>query len=54
MKNSRISGTDNTYAVQNGINLVSEIKENIQSEYAMLTSFSYEGNCAALVIKNTK
>lgn len=54
MKNSRISGTGMSYEVQNNINLVSETKENIQSEYAMLTSFSHEGNCAALVIKNTK
>ena len=54
MKNSRISGTGMSYEVQNGINLISETKENLQSEYAMLTSFSFEGNCAALVIKNTK
>lgn len=54
MKNGRISGTGISYEVQNEINLVSETKENQESEYAMLTSFSYEGNCAALVIKNTK
>lgn len=54
MKNNRISPTGLSYNVQNGINLVSEAKENVQSEYALVTSFSYEGNCAALVVKNTK
>ena len=54
MKNDRISGTGTSYEVQNDINLVSETIENRKSEYAILTSFSYEGNCASLVIKNIK
>ena len=54
MKNKRISGTGNSYEVQNDINLVSETIENQESEYAILTSFSFEGNCASLVIKNIK
>ena len=54
MKNRRISGTGTSYEVQNDINLVSETIENRESEYAILTSFSYEGNCASLVIKNIK
>ena len=54
MKNRRISGTGTSYEAQNDINLISETIENRESEYVMLTSFSYEGNCAALVIKNIK
>lgn len=54
MKNRRISGIGSSYEVQNDINLVSETIENRESEYVMITSFSYEGNCASLVIKNIK
>jgi 3-oxoacyl-(acyl-carrier-protein) synthase len=54
MKNNRISGIGVSYEVHHDINLVSETEASRESEYALLTSFSCEGNCASLVIRNIK
>lgn len=52
MKNNRITGTGNSYETLNDINLVSETMENRESEHALITSFSCEGYCSSLIIKN--
>ncbi len=52
MKNNRICGTGSSYEVTNNVNLISETVENTQSEYALITSFSREGNCSSLILKN--
>ena len=52
MKRNRISGTGSSYAVSNALNLVSETVENRETEYALVTLFSCEGNCSSLIIKN--
>ncbi len=52
MKNNRISGTGSSYVVSNPINLISETVENRETEYALVTLFSSEGNCSSLIIKN--
>ncbi len=52
MKNNRISGTGSTYTPVNDINLISETVDNTQSEYVLVNSFSREGNCSSLILKN--
>jgi 3-oxoacyl-(acyl-carrier-protein) synthase len=52
MKNNRITGTDLSYPGFDDINCVTETLENKKSEHVLVTSFSCDGNCAALVIKN--
>ncbi len=54
MNSNRITGTNEGYETRNNINLISDTIENKESEYALLTSFSCDGNCASLVIKNRK
>lgn len=52
MQNKRISGTGYKYKTMSDINLISETGENRESEYMLLTSFSCDGNCSSLIIKN--
>lgn len=51
MKNGTISGTGLSYETINGINLVSE-SIKAAPEYVLVTSFSCEGNCSAIVLRN--
>jgi 3-oxoacyl-(acyl-carrier-protein) synthase len=51
MKNDTITGIGESYPIQGKINLVfSTIQKT--STYALVTSFSCDGNCSAVVIKN--
>ncbi len=52
MKAKRVSGVGSEYAVSNNINLVSTSLSDKESEYALCTTFSCDGNCSALLIKN--
>ena len=52
MSNNRISGTNVRYPLANYVNLVSETIENKNCEFAIINSFSCEGYCASMVLKN--
>ncbi len=52
MKNNTLSGTGTSYETLNKINLVSETVNDKKSNYALVTSFSCDGNCGSLIIKN--
>lgn len=51
MKNKKISGTGNVYKTVEDIPLVFQ-SQNKESTYALVTSFSCEGNCSAVILKN--
>lgn len=52
IRNKRISGTGASYEVDSGIALVSEDITGRETEYLLLTAFSCDGNCSAMVIRN--
>ncbi|NLG19475.1 MAG: hypothetical protein GX556_19300 [Fibrobacter sp.] len=51
LKNSRISGVQPSYKTIGNIPLVFETVQK-ESQYALVTSFSCDGNCGALILKN--
>jgi 3-oxoacyl-(acyl-carrier-protein) synthase len=51
-KEKRISGANNKYSLMLPINFVSESIKNVFSEYILLNSFSCDGYCGSVVIKN--
>jgi len=52
MQEKRISPIQGSYVAMDGINLVRE-EQKLVSEYVLLTSLTSEGNCSAVVIKNS-
>lgn len=52
MRNNRITGIGSSYEVMNNLNVVTADKENMESEYILLTSFSSDGYCSSLIIKS--
>jgi len=52
MKQNRISGTNADYSVSEGLNIAVNTIENQTSEYVLVNSFSCEGNCSSLLLKN--
>jgi 3-oxoacyl-(acyl-carrier-protein) synthase len=54
MKNNRITGIEDSYDTANDINLVSGTIESKESEYALVTSYSCDGNCSTIILKNLK
>ena len=52
MQEKRISPIQGSFVAMDGINLVREEQKMI-SEYVLLTSLTSEGNCSAIVIKNS-
>ncbi|MDO5576897.1 MAG: hypothetical protein Q4F84_07440, partial [Fibrobacter sp.] len=51
MKNNKISGINSQYQTIDDIPLVFG-QQNKESNYALVTSFSSEGNCSAIILKN--
>lgn len=51
MKNNQITGIGNSYAVIDNINLTFTTIQKV-STYALVTSFSCDGNCSAIILKN--
>ena len=51
IENRRITGTGISYEVKNNINLISETKNEFQSRYVLITSFSCDGYCSSIIIK---
>jgi hypothetical protein len=52
MKNTRISGVGVRYARRGDCNLVADTINNRPSRFALVNSFSCDGFCASLVLKN--
>ena len=52
MKNARISGVGVRYARRGDCNLVADTISNRSSRFALVNSFSCDGFCASLVLKN--
>lgn len=51
MENGKISGTGSKYDTVSDINLVTETIDK-KSDYVAITAFSFDGNVAALILKN--
>ena len=51
LKNNKISGKAKPYQTIDDIPLVFE-PQNKESTYALVTSFSCEGNCSVVILKN--
>jgi 3-oxoacyl-(acyl-carrier-protein) synthase len=51
MKNNRITGIGDSYAVTDNINITFSTIQKV-STYALVTSFSCDGNCSAIILKN--
>jgi 3-oxoacyl-(acyl-carrier-protein) synthase len=54
MANSRISGTGAPYSTGGICNLVQETRHHVRPKFALINSFSCDGYCASLVLKNRK
>jgi 3-oxoacyl-[acyl-carrier-protein] synthase II len=52
MRNDCISGTTVQYPLAHRVNVVTERIENKKNEFALVNSFSCDGYCASLVLKN--
>lgn len=52
MNGNRISGTNVRYPLAHDVNLVTETVENKNCEFALINSFSCEGYCASIILKN--
>ena len=53
LKKGRISGTNSVYKAMNDIPLVFNTIQK-ESNFALVTSFSCDGNCSAVILKNVK
>jgi 3-oxoacyl-[acyl-carrier-protein] synthase II len=52
MKSNRISGTGSRYALSHNCNLIVDSLQDKTSRFALINSFSCDGYCASLVLKN--
>jgi 3-oxoacyl-[acyl-carrier-protein] synthase II len=52
MQDGRVSAVNGSYDVVDGVNLVRE-NLDLNSTYALITSFSSDGNCSAVVLKKS-
>jgi uncharacterized protein (UPF0371 family) len=52
MKGERISGVGGAYPLQHPVNLVFETKSAVPTEFALINSFSCDGYCGSIVLKN--
>lgn len=54
LKDNSITGIGSSYEVMGGVNLISETITDRKSNYALVTSFSSDGNCGSLILKNVE
>ena len=52
MKAQRISGAGNAYPLQRPVNLVFEAQNAVPAEFSLINSFSCDGYCGSIVLKN--
>jgi 3-oxoacyl-(acyl-carrier-protein) synthase len=52
MKGKRISGVGSAYPLKHPVNLVFEVKNAVQAEFSLINSFSCDGYCGSIVLKN--
>jgi 3-oxoacyl-(acyl-carrier-protein) synthase len=52
MKHARISGTGSRYPLCREINLVVDTRNGVSAEYALINSFSCDGYCGSILLKN--